>query len=82
MNKKITFTTLILVSMTIRFSTNFGAEFIPGTNGAFYLLQVRSILKSGFILLDDFPLVFYLQALFALAVKLLTGYYFNLYLLK
>jgi len=60
--------------MTIRFSTNFGAEFIPGPNGAFYLLQVRSILKSGFILLNDFPLVFYLQSLLVISLKLLTGF--------
>lgn len=41
---------------------------LPGVDGAYYWVQVRSILEDLSLAFDDLPLVFYLQALFSLAV--------------
>lgn len=35
---------------------------IPAVNGAYYLVQARSILRTGWLGMPDFPLVFYIQA--------------------
>lgn len=56
---------LYLIASLIRLSINFSTEFIPGSNGAFYLANVRSILETGEILFKDFPLVFWIEALLA-----------------
>ncbi len=56
---------LFVVSSIIRFKINFSTEFIPGNNGAFYLLLNRDILENGNLHYRDFPLLFYLQSFFA-----------------
>ena len=38
---------------------------MPGIDGPYYLIQVRSILETGLMIYDDPPLTFYLFALFS-----------------
>lgn len=61
---------LYLVSALVRLAVNFSTEFIPGANGAFYLVNIRSIIEEGEIFFKDFPLVFWLEAFLARAINL------------
>jgi hypothetical protein len=56
---------LMLVSAVIRLHTNFGTEYIPGNNGAFYLVMIRDLLEKGNLVMNDFPLLFWLEAAMA-----------------
>lgn len=40
----------------------FGTPYMPGVNGAYYLIQTRAILERGVLGISDLPLTFYLQA--------------------
>ena len=52
----------------------FGAESMPGVNGAYSLVQARSLIEKGTLGLPDFPLLFALQAGFALIIRSVTGW--------
>lgn len=56
---------VFLISVSIRTLINFSTEYIPGGNGAYYLVVVRNILENGSMWYSDFPLVFYLEAALA-----------------
>ncbi len=58
-------TALALVSAAIRLYINYSTEFIPGAVGAFYLIQVRSVLETGSLAFREFPLLFYVEAGYA-----------------
>lgn len=45
-----------------------GGELLPGIDGAYYWVQVRSVLEDFSLAFDDLPLVFWAQALIALVV--------------
>ena len=53
---------LIIIASAIRLHTNFSTKFIPGNNGAYYLVQARSLLENGRLQFVEFPLVFWLEA--------------------
>ncbi|MBP9077426.1 MAG: hypothetical protein KBG02_11240 [Haliscomenobacter sp.] len=59
------------LSLTVRLYLNFSQNLIPGTNGGYYPLQVRSILMKGHLGFSDMPLLFYLNAYLVKAVSLL-----------
>lgn len=65
-NEKLFIFILICVSSLIRLKINFSTEFIPGNNGAFYLLLNRNLLEKGELIHRDFPLIFYLQSFLSL----------------
>ena len=55
----------LLIGMTafsVRLYFNFSQELIPGVNGGYYPLQVRSILENGSLGFPDMPFLFYLDA--------------------
>jgi fumarate reductase subunit C len=58
-----------LIAFIIRLYFNFSQELIPGVNGGYYPVQVRTILTQGSVGFSDMPLVFYLDAYL---VKFLT----------
>lgn len=53
---------LFALATGIRLFFNFSQELIPGVNGGYYPLQVRSILINGHLGFSDMPLLFYLDA--------------------
>lgn len=57
---------VFFISVAVRLKINFSTEYIPGCNGAFYLLLVRSIIETGSLIYKEFPLIFYMQAWIAL----------------
>lgn len=52
----------IIAASAIRLHTNFSTKFIPGNNGAYYLVQARSLLENGRLQFVEFPLLFWLEA--------------------
>lgn len=67
--KKIYLTTGCLL-LAARLYLNFHYELLPGTNGGYYPVQVRSLLENGRLGFADMPLYFYLNA----AVVSLAGW--------
>ena len=55
------------VAIAVKLSLTSG-QLLPGIDGAYYWVQVRSILNDFDLAFDDLPLVFWAQALFALIV--------------
>ncbi len=53
------------MSAAIRIYINYSTEYMPGAVGAFYIVQVRSIIETGSLAFREFPLLFYLEAAFA-----------------
>jgi hypothetical protein len=53
---------IMLAAMTGRAWLLFGTPYVPGVNGAYYLIQARAILERGVLGIPDLPLTFYLQA--------------------
>jgi hypothetical protein len=64
-----------LTSFGIRLYFNFSQELIPGVNGGYYPLQVRSLLSNGSLGFPDMPLLFYLNAFL---VKLISLFGFSI----
>ena len=58
------------IAFSIRFYLNFSQELIPGVNGGYYPLQVRSILTNGLLGFPDMPLLFYFDAFLIKFIKL------------
>ena len=52
----------IIAASAIRLHTNFSTKFISGNNGAYYLVQARSLLENGRLQFVEFPLLFWLEA--------------------
>lgn len=51
----------------------FGTPLVPGMNGAYYLVQARSILTRGSLGIPDLPLTFYFQAAIAWVIEACSG---------
>ena len=53
---------IMLLAVAGRAWLLFGTPYMPGVNGAYYLIQARAILERGVLGISDLPLTFYLQA--------------------
>ncbi len=51
----------------------FDTPYMPGVNGAYYLVQARSLLERGALGIPDMPLVFYLHAALAWGIAGISG---------
>ncbi len=65
---------IIVTGVLARGSILFRAESMPGVNGAYSLVQARSLIEKGTLGLPDFPLLFALQAGFACLLRRITGW--------
>ncbi len=63
---------VLLGAVIVRASVLFGTSLMPGTNGAYYLVQVRAVIEKGHLGEHDMPLIFWLQAGLALLVKMVS----------
>ncbi len=59
---------LIIAAIAIRTRINFATEYMPGNNGAYYLVQIREVIESFKLAYNDFPLIFWTQGVIALAL--------------
>lgn len=62
-----------LLLFGIRWWLNFRQELLPGVNGGYYPVQIRSILENGRLGFPDMPLFFYLNALVITVVSWLSN---------
>lgn len=61
------------LAVTIRWRINFSQKLMPGNNGAYYLVQVRSLLEDGRLHLSAPPFIFYMEALAARVLLMLRA---------
>jgi hypothetical protein len=61
---------VILVGLGTRALVTLLPDLVVGDDGAYYLIQVRAILRHGRLAVPDFPLLFYFQAAVALLLSL------------
>ncbi len=53
---------VLLIGFVARSLVTLAPTLVVGDDGAYYLVQVRAILRSGALAIPDFPLLFYVQA--------------------
>lgn len=51
----------------------FSTPFMPGVNGAYYLVQARTLLERGTLAISDMPLTFYLHAALSWLLAKVSG---------
>jgi hypothetical protein len=56
---------IIMVAVAARAWLLFGTDYVPGVNGAYYLVQARSLMERGVLGIPDMPLTFHLHAALA-----------------
>lgn len=59
--------------MMLRLIINFSSPLMPGTNGAYYLIQAKSVIQTGSLAFADTPLVFWLEGGLAWLVNLFVN---------
>jgi len=64
---------IIMAAVTARAWLLFGTQYMPGVNGAYYLVQARSLIERGVLGIPDMPLTFYLHAALAWLLAKASG---------
>ncbi|WP_018962815.1 glycosyltransferase family 39 protein [Coprothermobacter platensis] len=64
---------IFFVAFALRLKMLFSMNLFPGTDGAYYLIQTRSILETGRLAGADTPLVFYIMAAASWIVRLFSS---------
>ncbi len=64
---------VIFAAIAARALLLFSTEYVPGMNGAYYLVQARALLDRGGLGIPDLPLTFCLQAAVARVLMALAG---------
>lgn len=62
---------VILAAVVVRSWLHWHSPYVPGMNGAYYLIQARALLEKGHLGVPDLPLTFMLQAGVARGLMLL-----------
>ena len=70
MSRKVIYFLLFLAAAGLRLAILFRQELIPGVNGGYYPLQVRSLLENGRLGFADMPLYFWFNAFWVKAIAL------------
>ena len=64
---------IVLTGAVLRACLLFSTQLVPGMNGAYYLVQARSLIERGKLGIPDLPLTFAVQAAFAKLVQWVSG---------
>ena len=64
---------IIMVAVAARAWLLFGTHYMPGVNGAYYLVQARSLIERGVLGIPDMPLTFHLHAALAWLLAKMSG---------
>jgi len=62
----------LIIAAAARAMLLFSTDLMPGMNGAYYLVQARSLLEKGALAIPDLPFVFVLHAIAAQALQWLS----------
>lgn len=73
MNRRTIYLFFGLSLLLVRLLINYHTSLIPGINGGYYPVQVRSLINTGHLGFPDLPLYFYLNALIVKIVSWLTS---------
>ncbi|MEA3479761.1 MAG: hypothetical protein U9R60_16380 [Bacteroidota bacterium] len=73
MNRRTTYLLFGLSLLLVKLVINYHTSLIPGINGGYYPLQVRSLINTGRLGFPDLPLYFYINALIVKLVSFLTS---------
>ena len=65
------FTVITLTAIILRLTISFSHDLIIGMDGGYYPVQIRNILKTGFLSFNDVPLYFYFCASIVKVISLL-----------
>lgn len=69
MDRKLLYIVIFTIAVILRLIINFSYDLIPGVNGGYYPVQVRSVLTDGSLSFSDMPLYFYLNAFIVKAIS-------------
>ncbi len=64
---------IVLAGAAMRACLLFSTSLVPGINGAYYLVQARSLIERGKLGIPDLPLTFAVQAMLAKLVQWVSG---------
>src|SRR4051794_12758741 len=64
---------IVLIGAALRACLLFSTTLVPGINGAYYLVQARSLIERGKLGIPDLPLTFAVQAMLAKLVQWVSG---------
>jgi len=64
---------IVLAAVAARAWLLFRTPYVPGVNGAYYLVQARALLERGVLAFPDLPLTFHLHAALAWSLAKVTG---------
>lgn len=64
---------ILVISWLARAWLLWSTPYVPGVNGAYYLVQARALLERGRMGVPDFPLVFHLHAAVAGVIERISG---------
>ena len=64
---------IVFIGVAMRALLLFSISLVPGINGAYYLVQARSLIERGKLAIPDLPLTFGLQAMLAKLVQWVSG---------
>jgi len=65
--------TIVFIGAALRALLLYSTTLVPGINGAYYLVQARSLIERGKLGIPDLPLTFTVQALLAKVVQWISG---------
>jgi len=65
--------TIVFIGAMLRALLLYSTTLVPGINGAYYLVQARSLIERGKLGIPDLPLTFTVQALLAKIVQWISG---------
>jgi hypothetical protein len=71
---KLCLSLILLTAIAVRAWVYLRSPFSPGMNGAYYLVQARSLLETGGLGIPDMPLTFMIHAAVAWLIQAVTGW--------
>ena len=64
---------IVFIGAALRALLLYSTTLVPGINGAYYLVQARSLIERGKLGIPDLPLTFTIQAMLAKVVQWISG---------
>ena len=74
MKRHILYGSLFLLALGFRLFLHYQTSLIPGINGGYYVVQIRSILNDGFLGFPDMPLYFYFLTAWTILIASISSW--------
>lgn len=73
MSRKVLYSAIAIMAVIVRLILNYHSELIPGINGGYYPVQVRTLLTQGQLGFSDMPLYFLINAFLVKVISFFTS---------